>query len=297
MIRYHGAYSFVSRDGTYFSSTKRGFRAYRSTSLGFRDAQGSKSASSARILACGEFTLRSAEPSSEKVVGVLPLWPQSPQDKAPVELKPSVAALLKHMPSAPVQGTQKAEALPHYVDSEADNEDEAFRVFEDDDDDDEIDDATGTTEVEVVIDTTGSVVDSDSADESSEAATGSCVPPRVDEFVAVVTSSGRIAVVGRTRSPVGDDFALVAALQLPHAHSSSSGGGDWDRGSGDGGGSGVVSNSLAVDESGGIYVVASTHMHKVVWLQSSEAEQVNGAPPGKLALAWSTRCGNRIIVI
>lgn len=265
--------------------------------MGFRDAQGSKSTSSARILACGEFTLRSAEPSSEKVVGVLPLWPQSPRDKSPVELKPSVAALLKHMPSAPVQGTQKAKALPQYVDSEADDEEEAFRVFEDYDDDYEIDDTTGTTEEEVLSNTTGSVVDSGSADQSSEAATGSCVPPRVDEFVAVVTSSGRVVVVGRTRSPVGDVFTLVASLQLPHAHRSSSRDGGGDRGTGDGGGSGVVSNSLALDESGGIYVVASTHMHKVVWLQSSEAERVNGAPPGKLALAWSTRYGNRIVVI
>jgi len=246
----------------------------------FRDAQGSNPTSAARILACGEFTLpRSAEPSYEKVVGVLPLWPQSPRDTTFVEPKLQVENSRGPKTSAPVQRT-----LTAVPESEKDEE-EAFRVFEDDDDDDDgIDDATGVSKTEPAGDATENLDESDLVEQSAEA-TGSCVPPRVDEFVAVVTSTGRVLVVGRTRSPVGDDFTLVASLQLPHAHSGDRG----DRGAGDGVGSGVVSNSLAVDERGGIYVVASTHMHKVVWTQSSEVERVNGASAGKLTLAWTSR--------
>jgi hypothetical protein len=154
--------------------------------------------------------------------------------------------------------------------ADEDEEEDAFRVFEDDED----------GELEIVAEGTAA---SAATPAGAKAAAGACTTPRWAEYVAVVTSSGRVAVVGRSATLVGDDFTLVAALQLPHTRGG--GGGDLAAGEGEG----AVSNSLAVDEQGGVYVVAATHLHKVVWTEASDGDRVKGVPAGNLTLAWSTR--------
>jgi len=66
---YHGAYSFVSSQGSYFSSTQRGFNVFAV----------SKSTASPRIMKRGEFFLGPSSAAegglTEVVVGVLPLYP------------------------------------------------------------------------------------------------------------------------------------------------------------------------------------------------------------------------------
>mmetsp|Transcript_36714 Transcript_36714/g.82257 ORF Transcript_36714/g.82257 Transcript_36714/m.82257 type:complete len:516 (+) Transcript_36714:374-1921(+) len=116
----------------------------------------------------------------------------------------------------------------------------------------------------------------------------SCPPTMTpDGFIALVTSTGRVAVVGRHSGPYGEDFRLAASLRL--AGTSESSGLHSDAGSVE------VSNSLAVDELGGVYVATSEALCRVQWTRNASGETLTldwTAPYGSEDSLWPGRLGH-----
>jgi hypothetical protein len=230
---YHGAYSFVSSQGYYFSSSQQGFKVFDIAT---------PATTTPRIMKRGEFFLggsSSAEGVKEVVVGVLPLYPASGPSASTTSFNTQQRS--SGSSSLPVKGGGE------------ENKGEGGEK--------------------------GGVVEDEEEGGSSVRTCASGSGP-VGGYIAVATSMGRVAVVAHLPGPFGDDFHLAATLTLPRSKSSSS-----DSSGSDSSGTdkearhkheyedGFVSNSFAVDASGGIYVVSAEAMHKVQWTPPPPPQQ------------------------
>jgi len=79
---YHGAYSFISYDGVYFSSSQKGFGAYTKIMRSNDNTHGESEKNSVKVIKRGEFVLNLE--SYEKVIGVLPLFNSNQNKKQQV---------------------------------------------------------------------------------------------------------------------------------------------------------------------------------------------------------------------
>jgi hypothetical protein len=86
-------------------------------------------------------------------------------------------------------------------------------------------------------------------------------------LIAVATTAGLVAVVSRTLSLSSDgieSFKVEATLQLPRTPMFPN--------------DAFVSNSIALDQNGGVYVVSATHLSRIQWFPETRA----------LAISWHT---------